>query len=1142
LTYRGALAVLGRQDHPLLEKLDKLLGGAILAGTAIWGPAVWAFIEPKSELIGVTGTLLDKAKQWTLGTSGFERRELLAAAHTVLTLSAFFEGVSDVLGPHFTSAGLTDRERLRIAGASVDEPNFVQRLLSAEIPMPTASDKLDGNFVGFFGIAADTVKFAAGLAIADDFLRGTDWPELTQEIIDHASSRYRDAYLRFAVDVPEFALWISWNSDAATRDAIQGLRTDVVATLAEQSHSLRKLHDLLSFTAIQNRPAVRSHRELLTMAAKAVLTKPLLRSAAQNESSVSFPTAEQGFVTPHFRLAAYNEKSQPSVEAWWDQIPVAGDLDTFLAAQLVTADSAHLPLLILGHPGAGKSLLTEILAARLPDDAFTVVRVPLRDVDPTKAIHEQISQAIKAVLKRDVSWGDLADECADTTRVVILDGFDELVLATGVTQSAYLEQVASFQESELDLGRPVAVIVTSRTLVADRARIPLDTWMIKLEEFDDDQIATWLGSWNAANARTERFRELDVAEVTAQRELACQPLLLLILAIYAAESGQRLDSEHLSGASLYRRLLNSFIRRQVEEKSPQPLGAAEVESRMAIRRTQLSLAAFGMFNRGLQHITNADLDADLKAFQPSATARARSSFDHQLTDAESAISSFFFIEDSHIKDGRQTYEFLHATFAEYLIAESTMDLLGRLSDQYGLSSTGGFLDRVEIQDDRLAALLSHQVFVKRTPVINFAIELFASFEAARQRNVLNLLVELLRLARTSRRQQQYERYEPTPYDTINRLACYTANLATLRIMLTNDTVSPDELAPDDCESLSWWRSMVNLWESGLGFEGWHGILDDFTLSYDEPPQIVASDGGQPGDRERLLGRTGGELAIAVGERFVDSAEPVESDAEKELNLLAVEIMDSTTGTWPLARLLPVDEAKFVEVANAMAAGNQLNPSVEIAFWQFLARTARDLSFGVASELATQLLTSRRGLWLGLGCELAAVVAAHPRLLLGDGAVAELCFGTSFPGVHIDAQVAVALLWRAEQTAGQAEATALRRLRSKFEVLVAEEDIMDAWFAPEFLTYLRDERPSYWRDHDGLLNLLFRQTALFLSQIAPMDALYLAQRVTPADDRDDRLSIFMRNYLAAQAQPIDGLHDAELMERLTAYAEVPWERP
>ena len=111
LTYAGALALLGRTEHRLLNTIDKLLGGAILAGTPFTGPAVWALIEPKNEAIELTRSLLDKAKSRTRGTSGHTRHELLAAAHTVLVISSFFDALAAIIGPAYQQLRITDKDR-----------------------------------------------------------------------------------------------------------------------------------------------------------------------------------------------------------------------------------------------------------------------------------------------------------------------------------------------------------------------------------------------------------------------------------------------------------------------------------------------------------------------------------------------------------------------------------------------------------------------------------------------------------------------------------------------------------------------------------------------------------------------------------------------------------------------------------------------------------------------------------------------------------------------------------------------------------------------------------------------------------------------------------------------------------------------
>ena len=121
--------------------------------------------------------------------------------------------------------------------------------------------------------------------------------------------------------------------------------------------------------------------------------------------------------------------------------------------------------------------------------------------------------------------------------MVLLDGFDELLQATGVSQTDYLRKVAEFQDREADQRRPVAVLVTSRTAVADRAQPVPGMVVARLEPFREAQISQWLGVWNDTNAAGFAARAGTLAPQTAlaHAELASQPLLLLLLALYDAD-------------------------------------------------------------------------------------------------------------------------------------------------------------------------------------------------------------------------------------------------------------------------------------------------------------------------------------------------------------------------------------------------------------------------------------------------------------------------------------------------------------------------------------------------------------------------------------------------------------------------------
>ncbi|HEX4702540.1 MAG TPA: hypothetical protein VH352_10470, partial [Pseudonocardiaceae bacterium] len=122
-----------------MDKLDRLLGGIILTSAVVTGPASWALIDPKGESLPLMRTLLDRAKRRVLGTSGYERHELFAAAHTVLAVSSFFDTVETTLGPNRALLKFADEDKLRLAGTQ-EAYGIVGKLLELRIPLPWASD------------------------------------------------------------------------------------------------------------------------------------------------------------------------------------------------------------------------------------------------------------------------------------------------------------------------------------------------------------------------------------------------------------------------------------------------------------------------------------------------------------------------------------------------------------------------------------------------------------------------------------------------------------------------------------------------------------------------------------------------------------------------------------------------------------------------------------------------------------------------------------------------------------------------------------------------------------------------------------------------------------------------------------------
>jgi hypothetical protein len=205
------------------------------------------------------------------------------------------------------------------------------------------------------------------------------------------------------------------------------------------------------------------------------------------------PTLGEGYVDHRIRVAEVGASSEPGRDSWWSGVPVRDDACQFLAGYLTSPAAQEAPLILLGHPGSGKSILTRILAARLPATDFLPVRVELRQVPAEADLQDQVEFAVRLATGERVSWPRLVESGDGALPVVILDGFDEFLQATGVAQTDFLLKVLGFQEREADQGRPLAVIVTSRTAVTDRARIPDGAMAVRLEPFSEDQVTVWLG-------------------------------------------------------------------------------------------------------------------------------------------------------------------------------------------------------------------------------------------------------------------------------------------------------------------------------------------------------------------------------------------------------------------------------------------------------------------------------------------------------------------------------------------------------------------------------------------------------------------------------------------------------------------------
>lgn len=839
LSYTEALKILGGQKSRLVSFLDVVASvgltswaaGATLSGGDAGIPL--GLYEIKNDILSYAQGVMRRMSEWRSGLSRFDRTQRLVAAHSVIVISSFFEAV-DLSGLPVNWKQLKITSAEQVALATEDTPpdgyaGMIRMLLMESLPVPEPHRTYDATReqieTVYHRLGFQLLKFVENLTAAD--LLNQAHLQLLQERITNgieaALSHYDNSYRNLAVDNQEFMVWASLTETHAV------------------GAGLERITDLLIATSI-SRSAVRS-REHLVSGYRSALTRRLVASGQEPEG-VALPPMRAAYINPCCQIAEIGPEDTPAANKWWDERESVPDIERFLTGYLLSLRATQAPLVVLGEPGSGKSTLTEVLAARLCDSNFLPVRVELRGVAAESTIFGQIEQAILNSSGDHVDWHDLLESAEEALPVVLLDGFDELLQAAGTNRYDYLEQVQEFQHKQATMNHPVAVIVTSRTIVADRARFPRGSIGLRLQPFTDDQIQRWLEVWNQYNADSLRARgltPLTSEAVLRHRELAEQPLLLLMLAIFDATTNELQQGDILArGAELYRALIMDFALREVRKSARGRARSRTEQLELAEREIlRLAIVALAMFVRSSHFVSAAELNRDLPVLFSEKNG-------DDTTPAERVVGRFFFIHRSEARSsGRKahSYEFLHATFEEFLVAWLTVRALQDLANAGPHESTStAYVGRPN--DGFLYAALSFRCLAASGAVVGFLDELLAALPDTERAHCQSLIPDLLTDVLYPHPDRSRQDYEPVRKPFPKRAASYSANLVILFVLMADRPIRVNELFGYDHPVESWYEH-AHLWKAMFSPEEWDGLLDAVRAEKPRREILLSREQGTP---------------------------------------------------------------------------------------------------------------------------------------------------------------------------------------------------------------------------------------------------------------------------------------------------------
>ncbi|MEV6350579.1 ATP-binding protein [Actinoplanes sp. NPDC051851] len=687
-----------------VEVVDRLFSAVLILSPVVLGPIaaipLLALFDMKSDLIRQATDLAHRLA----GTKGdfLDRSRSLAAAHWLITYSAYFEAWKSIAGVA-PPAAVIDAARSHVAehhpgsGPDVRPVDSAQpRALSdsdyaalppVSLPHPASSfrteaeDRLD-LYTRMMHVHRNLQMF---LADTPSNLSVPQWNGLPAAAVEYYHAQYLDLLLEYR-DFFGYALLYEFQK---TQELGIALAAETGAEIQRVQHALSGIDQGLTNLAAALTvltdvdPAETEARRVadaLQRHYQSEIEKPVIVDEDPGDGPrLVFPAREHAFVPQSFKAVEYDrENLRLEHEQTWAGAPERGDLGGFLVHYLQSDRSVDQPLVLLGHPGSGKSLLTQVLAARLMPPVFTVVRIELRFIDPDTDLQTQIEDQIRRDTGRRVDWADFADQLRSEPPLIILDGYDELLQATGQVHASYLTNVRRFQERERVQRRPVRVIITSRITLIDKATVPLGATVIRLLEFDEDRRRKWAEIWNTANrgyfAETG-VRPFEVPASARLSPLAEQPLLLLMLALYDS-SANELAGSGIDRTELYYNLLTRFVRRE-HEKHGTARDGADLQAAVDADMRRLGVVAIGMVNRFSVSARREEIGADLAYFKAERASGAPTT-GALLSPADLLLGSFFFMHHSQGQTGdpdgpsagiSSSFEFLHNTFGEFLAAD-----------------------------------------------------------------------------------------------------------------------------------------------------------------------------------------------------------------------------------------------------------------------------------------------------------------------------------------------------------------------------------------------------------------------------------------------------------------------------------------
>lgn len=684
--------VKGRNNSELLKCFCGVFKAGLLFLPGLLMPEVEAIVN-----LGNAVNIIGAAEAITSGVKGiyeyFKDRNYndyktryndMQIAHYLIVYAAFFDTIKEYLPDESGKINLMGNEKVFITKEAIkkyrdslkirNESENIWTNSDVIMPSPLCSfDTYLKNLKTFYKFYSNEFfNFFRKLECWES-LKGTEKEGVVSAINslpDNAVQNYKKQYYELSRCFRDFEIWTNQKKMQYVERKIDvGFNTvsKSISHMIENSQT-KVVVDILE----------RCHKEYLGFISKSIISGDTDNIA---ENVTVLPSKSSMFVPQQFKSVRYTDDMKLEPNSVWENSVKQDNIGEFISGVLHHPESNTMPLIVLGVPGAGKSLLCNMLAAKLLYQEYHVIIVTLRDARADDTIVQQITDQINRMFGESCSWYDISKAKLDKPILIIFDGYDELLQSSGKTYSHYINKISEFQKLQLNTcNMQVKCIITSRITLIDKAYIPNGSIVLRLCDFDRNRIDEWITIWNSHNKSyfsNNNLKEFSLPKNGKILDLARQPLLLMMLALYDSNDNKLDKQKDLTQTQLYDNLIRDFVAREKrKEENFKNLTCDMQEKEIDVEVTRIGIAAIGMYNRNIYHIVSEQLNSDIKYYNNiCGLIDSVDASEEGLTEAEKLLGSFFFMHKSlsiehksNEKKEKSAYEFLHNTFGEFLTA------------------------------------------------------------------------------------------------------------------------------------------------------------------------------------------------------------------------------------------------------------------------------------------------------------------------------------------------------------------------------------------------------------------------------------------------------------------------------------------